>query len=46
MDLSSDIKVLKGVGGKRAELLLKLGIDSVGALYVIIRENMRIGHIL
>ncbi len=32
MDFNSDIRFLKGVGEKRAGLLYKLGIDSVGAL--------------
>ena len=30
MDISTDIRYLKGVGEKRAELFSKLGINSVG----------------
>ena len=32
MKLSDSIRYLKGVGEKRAQLLMRLGIDSAGAL--------------
>ena len=32
LELTTDIQYLKGVGEKRAEILRKRGIDTVGAL--------------
>lgn len=41
--LHTDIRYLKGVGEKRAELFQRLGVDSIDALLHFTRVPTRIG---
>ena len=42
MDFKTDIRFLKGVGEKRAELFNQLGVKSVGALLQLYPRDYRI----
>ena len=42
MDFKTDIRFLKGVGEKRAELFYQLGVKSIGALLQLYPRDYRI----